>query len=409
MNVISQFYLKLRKEFLDVMKLLMCQPVILRFLGLGFKFNTHQSGMSLTEVLVAIGLSGIVATGSATLFYKAFKNSKAMKDAQERVTVGNYMLQFADCTTTMADNANQLACDSGQPINVRDKDNNIILSSTGRSFDRLAVSNVCQGGQIFLYSKYPSDLDSSKMLGGVPIICPAASPRCSGFNVQWSNTMHGSCDWQMTGQGINRVSIGDGKHTFDQNGSSGTIPCSPWDGANANLSFTAIAYDNQNRAVSCPDYNLICNGNYRQLASGGGHRQVTASFGSDGFTYQGVVYRHWLWVTVSTNASNGQRSVTIDQKNQQINVPGFHGLLLSVSSHGYYGEANSKYLSYESVNSTPVNFNLLAPAPAPSGVSIPLAWTENTGSCPACGVYMYQCTNGSSNNLSSYQVYSYFK
>jgi len=146
------------------------------FLLLIFRASNRHSGMSLVEVLVATALTGLVATGSSVMLNNAFKNSKGNKETQDRTAVGNYILNFTDCGKTMADPDYEEACKKGMPVNLRDKNNNIILDANGRKLDNLTVFNSCDGGQISLTAKSMGIPSPSVLLGGVPIICGSNNP-----------------------------------------------------------------------------------------------------------------------------------------------------------------------------------------------------------------------------------------
>jgi len=127
--------------------------------------------MSLVEVLVATGIAGLVATGSAGIIKNAFENSKNSKEFQDRTAIGNYLLQFTDCEKTKADPGFDAACNKKMSINLRDKNNNIILPANGREIEKVFLLNSCEAGEITITGKTSEKPDPFPILAGVPIIC----------------------------------------------------------------------------------------------------------------------------------------------------------------------------------------------------------------------------------------------
>lgn len=136
-----------------------------------FELNRKSSGMSLVEVLVATGIAGLAAAGSAGILKTAFENSKRNKEIQGRTSIGNYLLQFTDCEKTKADPGFDAACKNNASINLRDKNDNIILPANGREIDQVFLLNSCEAGEITITGKIAEIPDPFPMLSGVPIIC----------------------------------------------------------------------------------------------------------------------------------------------------------------------------------------------------------------------------------------------
>lgn len=136
-------------------------------------FKHH--GFSVVEALVATGLVGVLAVGSAGVMRQAYKSYSDNKDWQDRTAVGNYFLQFVDCQKTMADADYQNACKKNLSINLRDKDDVVILPAGGRDFEGVFVKNWCDGGDIYFDAvvKVP---DPKPLLGRVPIVCGMGVP-----------------------------------------------------------------------------------------------------------------------------------------------------------------------------------------------------------------------------------------
>jgi len=145
-------------------------------LGRFFSSSERQFGMSLVEVLLGTGMLGLVATGSAVMLKNAFKNSRDNMEIQDRTAVGNYLLNFTDCGKTIEDPSYEQACKNKMSVNLRDKDNNIILDASGRKLENLFVFNSCDGGEISLTAKKTGVPSPFPLLGGVPIICGSNIP-----------------------------------------------------------------------------------------------------------------------------------------------------------------------------------------------------------------------------------------
>ncbi len=149
-------------------------------LGSLTRFGSGQSGMTLPEVLLAVGLVGILAAASMQIFGDASRNTRTLKDKIDIASVGNYITQFTDCDKTRADSGFAAACASGSSINIRDKRNLVILSSSGTNFaDYLTVTNKCVGGQIQLFSSTAKNPTPVSMLANIPIVCPVPPPVCA--------------------------------------------------------------------------------------------------------------------------------------------------------------------------------------------------------------------------------------
>lgn len=139
-------------------------------------YHASHSGFSVTEGLVSVMLVGVVTVGLSNLMGQAFKRVHDLKEKEDRVATGNYLLQFTDCDKTMADPKFEDACTKNLPVNLRDKDDNIILTSNGSRFDQLNVYNRCDGGAIFIGANTDKAPSVIPLLGGVPILCVSKIP-----------------------------------------------------------------------------------------------------------------------------------------------------------------------------------------------------------------------------------------
>ena len=135
--------------------------------------NNH--GFSLIESLVGVALLGLLAVGSAGVMKQFYKHYSDGKDWQDRTAVGNYFLQFVDCQKTMADAGYQNGCKKNDSINLRDKDDVVILPAGGRDFSGIFVKNWCNGGDIYL-DAVANVPDPKPLLGKVPIVCGMGIP-----------------------------------------------------------------------------------------------------------------------------------------------------------------------------------------------------------------------------------------
>lgn len=134
-----------------------------------------QHGFSVVEALVAAGLLGLLAVGSAGVMRQAYKTYSDNKVWQDRTAVGNYFLQFVDCQKTMADAGYQNGCKKNLAINLRDKDDVVILPADGRDFEGILVKNWCDNGDIYL-DAVANVPDPKPLLGKVPIVCGMGVP-----------------------------------------------------------------------------------------------------------------------------------------------------------------------------------------------------------------------------------------
>lgn len=144
--------------------------------------NFSQGGFSLIEALVALALIGLVGIASVNVIVGAFRNFRAIKQLQNKSTIGNYYLQFVDCQKTRQTPNFESACRSGQNVIMKDQDGQVILPPDGRNFGDLKVTSSCDGDNIYLSTEMISGRSSPKepLLSGIPIICraPSASKIC---------------------------------------------------------------------------------------------------------------------------------------------------------------------------------------------------------------------------------------
>ena len=141
---------------------------------------TGQAGLSVTEVLIGAGIIGIVLAGFTQIFGNAFSINRTLKEKTDLSAIGSYYLSFIDCDKTRADAGYLSACATGQPINLRDKNNNIVLPASGRKFESyLNVTNKCNSGSILLQAytdKNPTVIKN--LVSGVGFDCSIPPPVC---------------------------------------------------------------------------------------------------------------------------------------------------------------------------------------------------------------------------------------
>ena len=142
-----------------------------------------ESGVSLIEALVSVGILGVLALGFSSVFGGSFKQYRMNKERQERSNLSNYFLQHVDCYVTASDPNFEEACQNNQPVDVRDSQNNVILPASGRTFDDyLSVTNTCSDGALFFTARTIKDATPKSMMGGVPIVCKTIPTVCSSIS-----------------------------------------------------------------------------------------------------------------------------------------------------------------------------------------------------------------------------------
>lgn len=139
-------------------------------------FISSLGAFSVVESLIAVSMVGLVAVGSANLMQNGFEAYRKNKLRQDETSIGNYFLQFTDCSQTMADPDYGAACNAGGAIVLKDKDGQVILPQAGRTFDQMVVNNFCDGDEIYLNVAGGDRPDVRPLLANVPIICRDPGP-----------------------------------------------------------------------------------------------------------------------------------------------------------------------------------------------------------------------------------------
>ena len=133
------------------------------------KLVNRQSGFSLVETIVAIGLFGIAGVGALTLMNLYSASTTKLAETGNGYDLRQYVANSLSCTNILANAANQEACNTpgGAPIDVFDSAGNILISKTDGAtnlFDNKMRSRcVANGGTYAL----PVDYMEVTKSGGV--------------------------------------------------------------------------------------------------------------------------------------------------------------------------------------------------------------------------------------------------
>jgi hypothetical protein len=223
---------------------------------------------------------------------------------------------------------------------------------------------------------------------------PATTPTtvsCSNFTIKWSETVHGQCDYAVTGSG-NTIVINDGQNTLEKNTFQGSIPCSPWEGNYGNLRYTATVYNSdRSSSADCSSRVLNCNMQMMQISNA---FSSTVNINGDGsLTYGRTNYRHWLWVFEIASAWSGLRSATVGSLREDLTYAKVGQVSLTVGSSGNYaGGTYSKSLRITANELKQLTYTPKGRIPSPLSGTINLGWT-GSGGCPTCGFYLGACSN----------------
>jgi len=224
-----------------------------------------------------------------------------------------------------------------------------------------------------------------------PPVTTPTTISCSNFTVRWSETVHGQCDYAVTGSG-NTVVINDGKNAFEKSTLQGSIPCSPWNGDYGNLRYSATVYNaDRSSSAACSSRVLSCNMQMFQLSNA--FSNTVSINGDGGLTYGRTNYRHWLWVSEIASAWSGFRSVTVGSLKEDFTYGSVGQVSMTVGSSGNYtGGTYSKSLRITANELKQLTYTPKGRIPSPLSGTVNLGWTGSAG-CPACGFYLGACSN----------------
>lgn len=167
-----------------------------------FQFLKPNHGMSILEVIVSLGLLGLIAITSLQLWKSNIANKQSATANLDQSAVGQFIMNAVSCNKTVEQN--QTACGQGTAVSLFTADGRVIVAAPSGQVGNVEVRATCTGNSIFPEFRASSQSAWKPVFGGgVPIACrecdlPSGVARSSytirGEDVP-GNGLFGGGDW----------------------------------------------------------------------------------------------------------------------------------------------------------------------------------------------------------------------